>query len=234
MTTNGKDPVHAALDMFVHAPVGFALMACQRVPALVGDIMSRGAAQLAEAEARVNQAKMIGQVAVTFGGRQLRREVDARLGEACRKAEFLAGFIPGLRHDDDEDDDLLAEPLTGQPTVATAMATATATATATPKPAPTPKPTKTRPAPAAADLPIPEYDGLSASQVVSRLSGLTPDELGRCGLRGRPGGPARPSWSPSTGCGRSPLMAAEEARPGGDAARTCPPSWTWSTRCGPS
>ena len=29
----------------------------------------------------------------------------------------------------------------------------------------------------AADLPIREYDGLSASQVVSRLTGLAPDEL---------------------------------------------------------
>jgi hypothetical protein len=35
----------------------------------------------------------------------------------------------------------------------------------------------TDPAPSAADLPIPEYDGLSASQVVSRLSGLTAEEL---------------------------------------------------------
>ena len=30
---------------------------------------------------------------------------------------------------------------------------------------------------AAADLPIPEYDGLSASQVVSRLRGLSAEEL---------------------------------------------------------
>ena len=29
----------------------------------------------------------------------------------------------------------------------------------------------------AAGLPVREYDGLSASQVVSRLTGLTPDEL---------------------------------------------------------
>jgi hypothetical protein len=60
---------------------------------------------------------------------------------------------------------------------------------AAPKRASSPKkaPAATRAAPAkkapavkktaAADLPIREYDGLSASQVVSRLTGLTPDEL---------------------------------------------------------
>ena len=176
MTNNGKDPVHRALDVFVYAPVGLALMAYQRVPSLVSDIVSRGLAQVGEAEARVNQAKMIGQVAVTFGSRQIRRDLDARLGEACRRAEFLAGFIPGLRSndDEDEDEDLLAEPLAGQ--------------TAAPPPPPAPPVVRTQPAPvpasspappppSASGLPIPEYDGLSASQVVSRLSGLTPAEL---------------------------------------------------------
>jgi hypothetical protein len=145
-------------------------MAYQRVPALVNEIVAKGVAQLGEAEARMNQAKMIGQVAVTFGSRQIRRDLDHRLEEACRKAEFLAGFIPGLRGDDQEDEDLLAEPLGSQ---------------APPPPAPTvtdPPPAPVAvvpsdPGPSAGDLPIPEYDGLSASQVVSRLSGLTAAEL---------------------------------------------------------
>ena len=191
---NGNDPVHRALDLFVYAPVGFALMAYQRVPTLVSEIVGRGMAQLGEAEARVNQAKMIGQVAVTFGSRQLRREVDSRLEEACKKAEFLAGYIPGLRSDD-EDDDLLAEPLTGQGSAASAAPAAggppPAPSSPFPSPAPTapspppepstpfpsPAPEVSAPPPPAADLPIPEYDGLSASQVVSRLSGLTETEL---------------------------------------------------------
>ncbi|MGH9038999.1 MAG: hypothetical protein ACRDZ3_02090 [Acidimicrobiia bacterium] len=178
MTTNGKDPVHLALEMLVYAPVGFALMAYQRAPALVGDIMAKGVAQLGEAEAKVNQAKMIGQVAVTFGSRMIRKDLDSRLGEACKKAEFLAGFIPGLRNDDDEDDDLLAEPLTGQPaTAAGASKPAPAPARPAAKTAPAKTAPATAPGPVAGDLPIPEYDGLSASQVVSRLSGLTPAEL---------------------------------------------------------
>jgi hypothetical protein len=172
MSTNGKDPVHLALDVFVYAPVGLALMAYQRVPALVNEIVAKGVAQLGEAEARMNQAKMIGQVAVVFGSRQIRRDLDHRLEEACRKAEFLAGFIPGLRGDDHEDEDLLAEPLGGQAPPPTAPAS---TVTDTPSAPVAVVPTV--PGPSAADLPIPEYDGLSASQVVSRLSGLTADEL---------------------------------------------------------
>jgi hypothetical protein len=171
VSTNGKDPVHLALDVFVYAPVGFALMAYQRVPALMNEIVAKGVAQLGEAEARMNQAKMIGQVAVTFGSRQIRRDLDHRLEDACRKAEFLAGFIPGLRGDDHEDDDLLAEPLGSQAPPPPAPAPTMTDTT------PTPVTVPTGPAPPAADLPIPEYDGLSASQVVSRLSGLTADEL---------------------------------------------------------
>jgi hypothetical protein len=170
VTSNGKDPVHRVLDVFLYAPVGFALMAYQRAPSFVSGIVARGMTQLGEAEARMNQAKMIGQVAVTYGSRQIRRDLDSRLEEACRKAEFLAGYIPGLRNDDDEDEDLLAEPLAGQ--------------TSAPSPAPAPAVTDPAPArapaapgPPASDLPIPQYDGLSASQVVSRLSGLTPEEL---------------------------------------------------------
>ena len=183
-TDNGKDPVHLALDVLVYAPVGFALMACQRVPTLVNDIVTKGMAQLGEAEARVNQAKMIGQVAVTFGSRMVRRDLDHRLDEACKRVEFLANFIPGLRGDDHEDEDLLAEPLGSQPPPAVAdpgPAPSVAETPSTPASVPTTSGTPRAPGgpvPAAADLPIPEYDGLSASQVVSRLSGLTPEELG--------------------------------------------------------
>jgi hypothetical protein len=46
-------------------------------------------------------------------------------------------------------------------------------------PAPPPPPTAApgQPAPSPADLAIPDYDALSASQVVQRLAGLSPQEL---------------------------------------------------------
>jgi len=192
----GKEPVERAIDVFVHLPIGFAVMAWKRVPGfvgavpdLVGQALSKGCAQLAEAEERlseeVRKARMIGEVAVTFGGRQVRRELDARLAEARRTAEGVADFIAGTA----------ATPRSNGAQASAPSAPATPTATAAPQAA-TPAPAKATRTPAtakattrrpparstassasAADLPIREYDELSASQVVSRLTGLTPDEL---------------------------------------------------------
>jgi len=204
----GIDPVERAKDLFVHLPIGFAVMAWKRVPEfvgampdLVGQALSKSCAQLAEVEGRlseeVRKARMIGQVAVTFGGRQLRREFDARLAEARRAAEGVAGFVAGTAP---------AAPSAngdGRPAPAPAPRPAPAPA---PRPAPAPPPPSTtgaakamktarRPSgptarASAADLPIRDYDELSASQVVSRLTGLTADELGAVrayeeGSRGR-------------------------------------------------
>jgi hypothetical protein len=163
--SNGSNPVEQAVEIFVYAPIGLALMAWKTVPKLVGEVLSRGRAQLGDAEGRVaskvNQARMIGQLAVAYGGRQVRREVDTRLADARRRAEILTA---GLR------------PAEGQG------------APAGPPPAPPARPpapqapvagkaAPTAARPRAQDLPIPEYDGLSASQVVQRLTGLRPDEL---------------------------------------------------------
>jgi hypothetical protein len=220
----GKEPVDWVVDLFVHTPIGLAVMAWKRmpefvssVPDLLGQAVAKGCAQLAGAEERlseeVRKARMIGQVAVTFGGRQLRREVDARLRDARQAAGGVASFLPGGGGGPN------GAGAAGAPTVS-ARATPTAPSSpsaAAPKPsgakaaaakaatkpaaartsatkaAGTQKATKastakkasgatkrarrTAAAASAADLPIREYDGLSASQVVSRLSGLTPEEL---------------------------------------------------------
>jgi hypothetical protein len=209
----GKEPAEWVMDLFVHTPIGLAVMAWKRmpelvssVPELVGQAMAKGCAQLAGAEERISEevrkARMIGQVAVTFGGRQLRREVDARLRDARQAAEGVTSFLPNMGGGGSNG--------AGADGATTVSAHATPTAPASPtddaakpaaaKPAAARKPaakaagarksTKTttkaagatkrarRPAAAsAADLPIQEYDGLSASQVVSRLSGLAPEEL---------------------------------------------------------
>ncbi|HEV7536445.1 MAG TPA: hypothetical protein VGP90_12470 [Acidimicrobiia bacterium] len=208
-----KEPVERVMDLFVHTPIGLAVMAWKRVPGFVGSMpemvgqaLAKGCAQLAEAEGRlaeeVRKARMIGQVAVTFGGRQVRREVDARLAEVRRTAEGMAGFMAGTVVDGrsngatatrppetgtpPDDGPAAAAPAAAAPDRGTPDAgtpAAAAAATGTPAKAPAARATRARkappgPAPAsAADLPIREYDGLSASQVVSRLTGLTPDEL---------------------------------------------------------
>jgi len=179
---SGKEPVERVIDLFVHVPIGLAVMAWKRVPAfvgtvpdLVGQAVARGCTQLAEAEGRlseeVRKARMIGQVAVTFGGRQVRRELDARLAEARRTAESMAGFIAGT---------VPTVPPNGSQAPPASVPTAPAKAAKAPgaAKAATRRPPARRAASAsAAHLPIREYDELSASQVVSRLTGLTSDEL---------------------------------------------------------
>jgi hypothetical protein len=211
----GKEPVDWVKDLFVHTPIGLAVMAWKRVPEfvsavpdLVGQAMAKGCAQIAGAEERISEevrkARMIGEVAMTFGGRQLRREVDARLRDAKQAAEGLASFLPNMAGDgsngagagDTTDVSAHSTPTAPASAPVTGAAKPAAKPTATEKAATkatgarkTTKSTATkaggatkrarRPAAAAsaADLPIQEYDGLSASQVVSRLSGLTPEEL---------------------------------------------------------
>ena len=228
----GREPVERVVDLFVHTPIGLAVMAWKRfpelvgaVPELVGQAVSKGCAQLSEAEARlseeVRKARMIGQVAVTFGGRQLRREVDARLRDARQAAGDMASFLPGAAPDARGDGagsagatsvstrDTPTEPASPRKAQAPARPAGAATAATKPPTKPATKATTkattkaaTKSAarapgarkatqatgarkagtaaptrPSAADLPIREYDGLSASQVVSRLTGLAPGEL---------------------------------------------------------
>ena len=215
----GKEPVDWVMDLFVHTPIGLAVMAWKRAPELVGAMpdlvgqaMAKGCAQLAGVEERISEevrkARMIGEVAVTFGGRQLRREVDARLRDAKQAAGGLASFLPNVpgggsngtgagdatkvsarttptlpSSPADDAAKPVAAKTAAKPAVARKPAakagvarkstktTATTAASAT-------KRARRPAAKAAADLPIQEYDGLSASQVVSRLSGLAVEELG--------------------------------------------------------
>jgi len=193
----GKEPIERAIGLFVHTPIGLAVMAWKRVPEfvgampdIVGQALSKGCAQFAGAEARlseeVRKARMIGQVAVTFGGRQVRREVDARLADVRRTAEGVATFLSGAAPEGRSNgasggarpSPPSGPPITGTVTEPEPAAPAPPAATTTaPRATRARKATKATPAASAAHLPIREFDGLSASQVVSRLTGLTPEEL---------------------------------------------------------
>jgi hypothetical protein len=157
---SSQDPVARALDLFVYAPIGFAVTVAYRVPKLVADARS----QLAQTEKRLAG---IGHMAVTFGQFQVKREVDSRLAEARRRAEQATGSVPGLARKDDREDTLPAP----NGDAVTGFFSSPAPDDAEP----------TGPSPArlaaAEALPIPAYDGLSASQVVQRLTGLGPEEL---------------------------------------------------------
>jgi hypothetical protein len=151
----GKTPVDQAvehaLDLFLYAPIGLLFDG----GSLLQQLVEKGRNQ-------VSTARVIGRFAVDVG----RTEATKAAG---RWQDQAAGVL-----------DFLGDSVIGRP--------AERPSPAAPRPA-----AKTSPAPpvrevagatsspatssSAASLAIPDYDGLSASQVVNRLAGLTPAEL---------------------------------------------------------
>ncbi|MHB8218737.1 MAG: hypothetical protein ACYDHU_00215 [Acidimicrobiales bacterium] len=144
-----------ALDLMVFAPVGLVTSAREELPLMA----VRGREQFAQ---RINNARVVGEFVVTHGRDELARR--------------LAGFVPssGARAD-------------GEPgTSGVVSASSSAIVPPAPEPAPAPlsrawgesaSPIGDVAIPPALNLAIPDYDTLSASQVVRRLDGLSPFEL---------------------------------------------------------
>ena len=146
-----KTPIEQALDLFVYAPLGLALVARDELPRLI----DKGRQQLT---GQVTMARMMGEYAVQEGQKR-----GAKLVEQAQ--ERLAGDR--------------GRPATNGSSAAAATAPAAAPTPNPPPPAAAPPETVAAPAPAppGVDLAIPGYDTLSASQVVTRLAGLSSDEL---------------------------------------------------------
>jgi hypothetical protein len=147
--------VEGAVDLFVYAPIGLFFEAPNLLPKLAE-----------QGRVHANNARLFGQFAVKHGEAEVRR----RFGDVEQQAVGLLKMF-GLLPDDD------AESSPDGPA-------ATASSPGSP-----PSPPVTRglepvagngeapPGPAVDDLAIPDYDSLSASQVVTRLEGLSPEEL---------------------------------------------------------
>jgi len=198
-----KNPVERALDVLVYAPIGLALFARDTVPTVWNTLAARGRAEIEHqrgaAESRIGQAKTIGRFAVDYGAPMVRQKVEQRLGEARERAEqTFSGLVVhrgGLDTSAPGDEGLVvARPADVADVVDLAQAEAEPSE---PAAAPSPPPSTSSaangdredltvvngaPEPAIDDaihaaLPIPDYDELSASQVVQRLPGLGHDEL---------------------------------------------------------
>lgn len=149
VTDNETNPAEAVLDLLLYAPLGLALEARELLPRLV----ERGKQQ-------VTVARMMGQFAVQQG----QTMAGSRFGEVQKQAlDTLAGF--GLWPKPTSD--------AKAPPLVTDLPATAATTTASVEVADTPA----EPAPPAMSLAIPDYDSLSASQVVPRLDGLSTTEL---------------------------------------------------------
>lgn len=166
--TDEKNPTDRAVELLLFAPVGLAMSAKELLPQLV----ERGRQQVS---GQVTMAKLLGQFAVKQGQVEAEKAFDRARTQAQVALEQL-GVLDGSNGSAP----VATSPLPNPPTPSAAVA-----ADPTPQEPPASSPmlvtvddaapplTATRPG----ELAIPDYDSLSASQVLPRLSGLTEAEL---------------------------------------------------------
>ncbi|HWC12072.1 MAG TPA: hypothetical protein VG455_12715 [Acidimicrobiales bacterium] len=165
MESRDRSSLDRVLDVAVYGPVGLALAARDSLPKWV----DAGRRQLGS---QLTMARTIGRLAVDEGSRQA-GGVLRRLAEEAEGVLVALGLAPA---DDDLDDDAhdpeaAGVPTSPPPTTNGAEAPLTPAGTATAAAAVHPSGL------GAAELAIPGYDTLSASQIVQRLPGLSPEEL---------------------------------------------------------
>ncbi len=197
-----QNPIERAVDLFVFAPIGVAMFAKDTVPTFMKMFVSRGQTELQHRKKalhdQANQYRSVGKFAVRYGGPEVRRQAGGKIDGARRMAEetFTGLVVPrlpgnvGSSADNVAAADVAAAPpdapkarptprkKPAKPATRAAAPTKTNGATANGK-ASTVASSLASPVdhPAESALPIPEYDQLSASQVVERLDGLTATEL---------------------------------------------------------
>jgi hypothetical protein len=145
VTDEQRSPADRLLDLFVFGPAGLALTAAEEFPKLV----DKGRHHL---EGQVRTARLVGQVAVQMGRRQLEQMTNQR---SAKPSPTVPG-PSGSRRPAPE----TASPRAPEPAVDGPEPTAAANGNGTLR-----------------ALAIPGYDSLSASQVVQRLAGLSEAEL---------------------------------------------------------
>jgi hypothetical protein len=156
---DGKTPLEHVLDVCVYAPLGFALEARSLLPKFV----DRGRNQIV-------LARVVGKYAVRKGTRATESRVSQAHGHA-KGVLRLVGVVPGP-----DDDAPPATSSNGHHGRATNGGRAPS-AREPREPEPTGSADDATPRPSADELAIPDYDALSASQVVPRLESLTGEEL---------------------------------------------------------
>jgi len=185
-----KQPVEKAVELFVYAPVGVALYVRDMLPSMMGIFVSRGKREV--------QSHLPGHTPPAPPTPPVPPEVKRRIDESVGVAKYMAEGGLGVARDVAGNSIGVAREMAGSALaqflamranggplaeesapvdVDEPPARPAAAATA---PAPTPMPPASAPAanvPSVDALPIPDYDELSASQVVERLEGLDRESL---------------------------------------------------------
>jgi hypothetical protein len=174
VSDDAQKTAERAIDLLVYAPVGVALYLRDTVPTFVNLFVSRGRAELGQrrqqAQNQVAQAKAMGEFAVNFGGPKVREHVEKGIAVARKSAEAVLGGAAGESEFPDAAEEVPppARHAPSEPDAASSPSAASQSAGES---------TSASEAPKAATLGIPDYDELSASQVVERLDGLQAGEL---------------------------------------------------------
>jgi hypothetical protein len=145
-----RTPADQIVDLLVYVPIGLFFEA----PTLLPKLAEQG-------RVHTRNARLFGQFAVRQGEAEVRRRL-AGFEEQTTGLLRALGVLP----DDDQD-----RGIDGAATLSPEGAANRSDR------APAPAPEPAAPGPDVADLAITDYDSLSASQVVTRLPGLTLDEL---------------------------------------------------------
>jgi hypothetical protein len=151
------------VELALYAPLGLALTARDHLP----DLIARGRQQVTS---QVMMARMVGQFAVKEGEKDLRKRV-----EGLTETLSSLGILPEPNPPAPTPTPAAATVPVPPPEVEVDVPAATANGSSNgngngkAEAAPVPR--------SRAELSIPGYDTLSASQVVQRLAGLSPDEL---------------------------------------------------------
>jgi hypothetical protein len=172
VSDDGHKAAERAVDLLVYAPVGVALYLRDTVPTFVNLFVSRGRAELGhrrrQAQGQVSQAKSLGEFAVGVGGPKVREHVEKGIAMARKGAEAVLAGVAG-----EDAPDMPG----GAPPPPDERAPTRERPTAAARPTPAGETAIATVTPTAATLGIPDYDELSASQVVERLDGLQAGEL---------------------------------------------------------
>lgn len=168
-----NDPVDKALRCFVYAPLGFAAYLRDSAPTLMTVLVTRGK-QEADGARRVVEERLGLRTPPAPPAQPIAQRVADSLGRFATQAGTVVAGV--------------ARPVVG---AATSAATSTAPSAAPTAPSAPPNGSGTHwtdpeaasapvgePA-SGADLPIADYDGLSATQIIERLDGLSRGALER-------------------------------------------------------
>jgi hypothetical protein len=191
--SENPDRIERTLELLLYAPIGIGLFLKDTAPTFVNMFVSRGKAEVDrrqdDVQQRVTTARSLGQVALAFGPPVIRKKVEDTVAQVWHHAEGLIGSSPSENGSHGATAGEATVEIEGEATVERDGEVEAPEAVAVPT-----VPTEAAPSPVAAEaenagvtsngdlnssaeLPIPGYDALSASQVVQRLTGLTPDEL---------------------------------------------------------